>query len=57
LVTAETKRAAGGTGLRYVRARLEESFPGAWSLSQDAVPEGWETIIELRRPGRNGERA
>jgi hypothetical protein len=37
----------GGTGLRYIRARLDESFHGAWKLSQRAVSEGWETIIEL----------
>ncbi len=39
-----------GTGLRYVRARLEESFTGAWSLAGVPVPEGWETMIELRTP-------
>ncbi len=37
-----------GTGLRYVKARLEESFPGAWTLAGAAVPEGWETVIEVR---------
>lgn len=38
-------RPVGGTGLRYVKARLEESFPGRWNLSQGSVPGGWETII------------
>jgi LytS/YehU family sensor histidine kinase len=46
-ITATPGRAEGGTGLRYVRARLEESFPGAWQLLQSAVPDGWETVIEL----------
>jgi hypothetical protein len=41
-------RAPGGTGLRYVKARLEESFPGAWSLTQGAVAGGWETIVSWR---------
>jgi LytS/YehU family sensor histidine kinase len=41
-------RPAGGTGLRYVKARLEESFPGRWTLSQGAVGGGWETIIGWR---------
>lgn len=38
-------RVSGGTGLRYVKARLEESFPGRWSFEHGAVAEGWETII------------
>ena len=44
----ETMRVPGGTGLRYVRARLEESFPKAWTLVQREVTEGWETVIVLR---------
>jgi LytS/YehU family sensor histidine kinase len=54
--TAWGRRAAGsteasgtGTGLRYLRARLEESFPGAWSLDATPLPEGWETRLEFRR--------
>jgi len=39
----------GGTGLRYVKARLEESFPGRWHLEHGAVPGGWQTTIELFR--------
>lgn len=45
----------GGTGLRYVRARLEESFPGRWTLAQGPVVAGWETVIEWSTadaPGR-----
>ena len=37
-----------GTGLRYIKARLEESFPGRWSLQGGAVPEGWRTVIEIK---------
>jgi len=40
-------RAEGGTGIRYVKARLEESFPGRWTFTHQAVPEGWETLIEI----------
>src|SRR5262249_28099544 len=36
-----------GTGLRYVKARLEESFTGRWTLTGGAVAEGWETVIEI----------
>jgi hypothetical protein len=40
-------RPAGGTGLRYVKARLEESFPGRWSLTGEPVSGGWRTVIEI----------
>ena len=42
------RRAPGGTGLRYVRARLEESFPGRWSFRDGLTAAGWETVIEVR---------
>jgi hypothetical protein len=45
-----------GTGLRYIKARLEESFPGRWSLQGGAVPEGWRTVIEIET-GLEGGRA
>lgn len=38
-------RPVGGTGLRYIRARLEESFPGRWTFSHGPVASGWETVI------------
>lgn len=41
-------RMIGGTGLRYVRARLEESFPGRWTFSHGAVSHGWETVVGWR---------
>jgi hypothetical protein len=40
-------RVEGGTGLRYIKARLEESFPGAWTFAQQATPAGWETSLEF----------
>jgi hypothetical protein len=36
-----------GTGLRYVRTRLEESYPGAWSLQAGAEETGWKVKIEI----------
>jgi hypothetical protein len=42
------KRAGDGTGLRYVKARLEESFPGRWQLDAGPTPEGWRSTIEIR---------
>jgi hypothetical protein len=52
-VTSDKNRAVGGTGLRYVCARLEESSHDAWKLTQGAVPGGWETVIELLHSGRS----
>jgi hypothetical protein len=36
-----------GTGLRYVKARLEESYPGQWSLAAARVGTNWRTTIEV----------
>ncbi len=44
-----------GTGLRYVKARLEESFAGRWTFTAGPVTEGWRTQIVIRRPpGESG---
>jgi LytS/YehU family sensor histidine kinase len=56
-VTFETTRVLGGTGLRYIRARLDESFHGSWKLSQGAVSGGWETVIELGASASGAARA
>ncbi len=37
-----------GTGLRYVRSRLEEAFPGRWSLNSGAVAGGWQVIVDVK---------
>lgn len=36
-----------GTGTRYVTARLEEAFPGAWRLDAHPGEEGWTTRVEV----------
>jgi hypothetical protein len=46
-VDTEPRRPAGGTGLRYVKARLEESFPGRWTFRSETVAVGWQTVIEV----------
>lgn len=46
-VCTDSPRSTGGTGLRYVKARLEESFPGRWTLRGEPVPDGWLSTIEL----------
>lgn len=45
-------RPTGGSGLRYVKARLNECWPEAWDFHHGPVDGGWETSVELRRgPG------
>jgi hypothetical protein len=41
--SAETE----GTGLRYVKARLEESYPGRWTLQTARAGSVWRTTIEV----------
>ncbi|MEO1243338.1 MAG: histidine kinase [Pseudomonadota bacterium] len=36
-----------GAGLKYVRSRLEESYPGQWQLASDAKTDQWITKIQL----------
>ncbi len=36
-----------GTGTRYLKARLEELFPGAWSLKDGPTEAGWTTVLEM----------
>ncbi len=43
-------RPPGGTGLRYIKARLEESTPGRWSFAHHSCTTGWETVIEIGPP-------
>jgi hypothetical protein len=43
-----TDATGAGTGLRYVKARLDESFPGCWTLTAGPVAGGWQTVIEVR---------
>ena len=36
-----------GAGLKYVKARLQESFPNAWSLSEKQIEDSWVTEITI----------
>jgi sensor histidine kinase YesM len=46
------EKKAEGTGLRYVRTRLEEVFPGRWSLESRSVENGWEVTMDIKRESR-----
>jgi LytS/YehU family sensor histidine kinase len=36
-----------GTGSRYLRARLQESYGGRWRVRAGPCATGWETVIEI----------
>jgi hypothetical protein len=38
-----------GTGIRYVKSRLEENFPGRWDMSYGPVEDGWKVDINLKK--------
>ncbi|MDB5106450.1 MAG: Sensor protein lytS [Fibrobacteres bacterium] len=46
---ARWQRSPDETGLKYVRARLEEAFPGKWTLRPGAAPAGtgWQAEIDI----------
>ena len=39
--------AVDGTGLKYVKARLQERFPHRWSLEAGPTDSGWRTAIRI----------
>jgi hypothetical protein len=43
-----SKKATTGSGLKYIEARLEECYPNKWSLSSNAIENGWEAIIQIQ---------
>ena len=39
--------ALAGTGFRYITSRLTESYGNNWSFTSNAVPQGWQNIINI----------
>jgi hypothetical protein len=37
-----------GFGMRYIKSRLEESYPGRWNLLSHRIAQGWETVIDIK---------
>lgn len=42
-----TKVVKDGTGIKYVKARLTESYGTKWNFSSEATNEGWKNIITI----------
>ena len=40
-----------GTGYQYIRARLEESYPGRWTLDYGRNGSRWEVVIGIKKNG------
>lgn len=38
---------AEGTGIRYIKSRLQESYQDRWELMNRPTPDGWELIIRI----------
>lgn len=43
----ESSRETSGTGIKYIRSRLEEAFPGKWEFYSKSVKGGWENGITI----------
>ena len=44
----EESKGSTGFGAKYIKGRLEESYPGKWNFTSSKTDEGWESIIEIR---------
>lgn len=45
---AEDKKGSTGFGAKYIKSRLEESYPNRWNFTSNKFDDGWESIIEIR---------
>jgi sensor histidine kinase YesM len=44
----EESKGSTGFGAKYIKGRLEESYPGKWNFTSNKSNEGWESIVEIR---------
>lgn len=44
----EESKGSTGFGAKYIKGRLEESYPGKWNFTSSKSDEGWESIVEIR---------
>jgi sensor histidine kinase YesM len=45
---SEEPKGSTGFGAKYVKGRLEESYPNSWRFISKRLAQGWESIIEIR---------
>lgn len=45
---SEESKGSTGFGAKYVKGRLEESYPNRWKFILNRLAQGWESIIEIR---------
>jgi sensor histidine kinase YesM len=45
---SDNHKGSTGFGMRYIKSRLEESYPHRWEITSHRQAQGWETIIEIR---------
>lgn len=46
-VTRQTTSREEGTGLKYIKARLTESYQSKWDLSSEPTRDGWKNVIKI----------
>jgi LytS/YehU family sensor histidine kinase len=44
----EESKGSTGFGAKYIKGRLEESYPGKWDFTSSKTAGGWESIVEIR---------
>jgi len=44
-----------GTGIKYVKTRLQEAFPNAWEMSYGPIENKWEVKITVKKTGGGRE--
>ena len=44
----EESKGSTGFGAKYIKGRLEESYPGEWDFTSSKSDQGWESIVEIR---------
>jgi len=44
----EESKGSTGFGAKYIKGRLEESYPNRWEFISNRSAQGWESIIEVR---------